>query len=727
MVQNEALNLILTQLLSRNLGEAITAMDNFLAVYPHQVNADRLFAIRSDYQLMADYWRRGFKDPQLPNLYDTLLKRMYVLYANIASAYSIRHTPLLSSLYYRSHMAARDWAPQNIREELESFVSEVAMLQLEAPHTAEPKRKQLYQRHHRSLIELFDYILTSGVWTDGFSSAMEEMLLSPTVDTADSQLLVTAVMLAAVNCFDIAKFRLLIHLYQKAADEEVRQRALIGWTFALDTEIARSIYPEANTLVEALLENEACCQELVELQKQLFYCIDAERDHATIQNEIMPDLMKQPGLRITRNGIEETDESDLNEILHPDETEANLERLEASFHKMLDMQKQGSDIYFGGFSQMKRFPFFNEVVNWFIPFDFNHPDLEAISEKFRNSRFLQNVLHGAPFCNSDQYSCTLAFEQVASKIPPSYMEFVENSGSSFYEFAAEEKNTPTFIRRMCLQDLYRFFRLCKDRDAFRNIFDPEQHDYLFLSKPAFSQTHIETSFNDVTAFLLKKNRRTEAAAMLDNYGEHRRDFHYYMMSAYLGRDPKSNYAQALTLQPDSQRALAGYARALFNEGDYQQALDTYDRLLSLASNLDSPVLPTPPKTKSYLLNKAVCLSNLKRYDEAERLLFRLNYESEDDANVNRVLAWTLTCNGKYEQAEKLYNQLLSADKPAADDLLNFGFCLWFSGHIDDAADCFHRYLKESGESKESMIENELELIRAKGITEPEIQMMLYIL
>ena len=72
MVQNEALNLILSHLLRRDLGEAIIATDNFLAVHPHQVNADRLFAIRSDYQLMADYWRRGFKDPQLPNLYDTL-------------------------------------------------------------------------------------------------------------------------------------------------------------------------------------------------------------------------------------------------------------------------------------------------------------------------------------------------------------------------------------------------------------------------------------------------------------------------------------------------------------------------------------------------------------------------------------------------------------------------------------------------------------------------------
>ena len=716
MVHNEALNLILTSLLRRDLGEAITATDNFLAIHPHQVNIDRLFAIRTDYQLMADYWRRGFKDPQLPSLYDTLLKRMYVLYANIANAYNIRHTPLLSSLYYRSHTAARDWAPQNIREDLEAFVSEVAMLELEAPHTAEPKRKDLYARHFRSMVELFDYILTSGMWTDGFSSAMEEMLLSPTIDSSDQQLMVTGVMLATVNCFDITKFRLLIHLYEKSTDEEVRQRALIGWAFAIDTEMAQSIYAEENTLVEKLLENEACCQELVELQKQLIYCIDAERDRATIQNEIMPDLMKQQGFRITRNGIEENDESDLNEILHPDETEANLERVEASFHKMLDMQKQGSDIYFGGFSQMKRFPFFNELANWFIPFDFNHPDLAVVSEKFRNSKFLHSVVRSAPFCNSDQYSFALAFEQVVSKIPANYLEFMENSEASFYEFAAEEKSTPTFIRRMCLQDLYRFFRLFKDRDAFRNIFDPEARDYLILSKPMFSRTHVETSFNDVTAFLLKKNRRSEAEAMLDNYGEHRRDYQYYMMSAWLGREPKANYAQALALQPDSERALAGYARALFNEGAYQEALDAYDKLLI-----------QQPDKKSYLLNKAVCLTNLKRYDEAERVLFRLNYEAEDDANVNRVLAWALTCDGKYEQAEKFYNQLLSEEEPAEDDLLNYGFCLWFSGHIDEAADCFHRYLMVSGEPKESIVENELELIRAKGITEPEIQMMLYIL
>ncbi len=717
MVNNEALNLIRTHLLRRDLGEAIVAMDNFLAIYPHQVNADRLFAIKSDYQLMADYWRRGYKDPQLPHLYDTLLKRMYVLYANIANAYNIRHTPLLTSLFYRGHMSARDWSPQNIREELESFVSEVAMLELEPPHTAEPKRKELYTRHFQSMAEMFYYILTSDTWTDGFSSAMEEMLLSPTIDTNDQQLFVTGIMLATIHCFDIAKFRLLVHLYQRSTDEPVRQRALVGWAFALNAEIGKSIYAEEKELVDKLLEDEACCQELVELQKQLIFCLDAERDHAILQNEIMPDLMKQPGgLRITRNGIEEAPEDELNEILHPDEAEANLERIEAGYQKIINMQKQGSDIYFGGFAQMKRFPFFNEMVNWFFYFDYNHPDLSAISERVKNSRFLHSVLRSSPFCNSDKYSFTLAFEQVVDKIPQNIMEIVERGEVALNDFAAEEMVKPAFLRRIFLQDLYRFFRLFKERDAFRNIFDVENKDYLILSKSTFRQTHVEVYFNAVTAFLLKKGRRSEAAAMLDNYGEHRRDFHYYMMSAYLGREPKTNYAQALALQPDSERALAGYARALFNEGAYQEALENYDKLLVLQ-----------PDKKSYLLNNAVCLTNLKRYDEAERLLFRLNYEEEDDANVNRVLAWTLTSNGKYEQAEKLYNQLLSVKKPSADDLLNYGFCLWFSGHIDDAADCFHRYLLESGEPKESIIENELDLIREKGITEPEIQMMLYIL
>lgn len=716
MVQSESLNQVFGYLKNRRLGEAIQTLEAFLSVHPHQINTDRLFAIRTDYQLMADYWRRGFKDPQLPSLYENLLQRMYVLCSNIAINYTVRHTPYLSSLMLKAHMTPRDWSPLVIREELESFVSDIAMADLEPEHVSETKKKEIYARHHESMVILFDYILTSGLWSDGFASSMEDMILSPTLDTNDQQLLISSVMLSAINQFDMAKFRMLVHVYQQSSDEFVRQRALVGWVFALHPEIGQNIYQEKVQLVEKILEDEAVCQDLVELQQQIIYCINAEADNATIQQEIMPDLIKSQGFRISKNGVLEQEEDELNDILHPDETEKNMEKMEASFHRMVDMQKQGSDIYFGGFSQMKRFPFFTELANWFVPFYSDHPSVTEALGKFKNSLFLQKMLNSGPFCNSDKYSFLLAFSQVINSIPPQVREMINRGEVALYEIDMEESQKPAYIRRTYLQDIYRFFRLFQQRDCFRNIFSPTDGSYLFFQNPIFRSTHLESCFNEMTAFLIKKKKLNEALKLLMNYGDHRRDFQYYMMAGYMGYQPLESYARALEMQPGNERAMRGYARILFAEERYREALEMYDQLVAIQ-----------PEKKSYLLNRAVCQTNLGRYEEAEKVLFRLNYESPDDEHVNRVLAWTLTCDGKYEQADHLYRQLLSVEEPSEDDLLNYGYSLWFSGSIDDAADCFHRYLKESGHDKEFIIENEAHLIQAKGISEPEIQMMLYIL
>ena len=205
-------------------------------------------------------------------------------------------------------MTSRDRQPQTITAELEAFVQDVAVLQLEPEHQVKEKLKNLYRKHQYVMTDLFDYILTSRIWTDGMADSMEALLLSPTIDSNDQQLLVSAIMLSATEHFDIAKFRLLLNVYKQSTDEQVRQRALVGWVFALDADLGRSIYPEELQLVEQLLEDEACCKELTELQKQLIYCVNTEADNATIQREIMPDLLKQPGLRMTQHGLEEQEE-----------------------------------------------------------------------------------------------------------------------------------------------------------------------------------------------------------------------------------------------------------------------------------------------------------------------------------------------------------------------------------------------------------------------------------
>ena len=177
----------------------------------------------------------------------------------------------------------------------------------------------------------------------------------------------------------------------------------------------------------------------------------------------------------------------------------------------------------------------------------------------------------------------------------------------------------------------------------------------------------------------------------------------------------SLYEKALALEPENEKAHLGHAKALFESGDYKEALNEYNFLLKIQ-----------PDKKNYLLNRAVCLSKLSRYEEALKDLYRLNYESPDDMNVSRVLAWVLTCNDKYEQADKIYSQLMG-DHAQPEDLLNYGYCLWLSGKNGQAVECFQRYLKETKEGKLSIINGERPLLKEKGITEAEIQTMLYML
>ena len=308
METHQSLKDIFSHLEKHNLSAAIAGLEAFLSVHPHQVNSDRLHALRTDYQLMADYWKRGFKDPQLPALYQTLLQRMYVLCANISKHYGLSHSSYLSSLYMRLHMTARDWSPQNIREEMESFVSDVALLELEPEHQQETKRQELYKQHQHQMNVLFDYIYTSDIWSDGMASAMEELLLSPTIDSNDQQLIVSAVMLSLLEYFDMGKMRTLVHVYQQATDANVRQRAFIGWVLALGHPMAAALYPELPTLIDHLLEDGHCREELAELQKQIVFCINTDQDTRTIQQEIMPELIKNQDFRITPNGIVENEE-----------------------------------------------------------------------------------------------------------------------------------------------------------------------------------------------------------------------------------------------------------------------------------------------------------------------------------------------------------------------------------------------------------------------------------
>ena len=721
-MENNRLQDVYGHLLSRNLPNAMDAMENYLSTYLHETDRDRLYAIRSDFQLMADYWKRGYKDPQVTALYENLLRRMYALYVQVSLEQEVRSSTNVVLVHDRILNRIKGQSVKELQVQLEGFVSDVAILELEPAHTRKDKEKIIYQDHHCLMRDWFDYLWLSPLWSAEQTEDMERLLLAPTIDSRDQQLLISGMTLSVVNHFDVSKLKVLINVYKETGDEGVRQRALVGWVLALGGKILPVLYPEVLSEIEAMLEDEAVCQELVELQQQIYLCQNAEKDHQTIQEEIMPELLNNSHFRVTRNGIEEMEEDSMEDILHPGAEEQRMEKLEENYRRMIDMQKQGSDIYFGGFSQMKRFPFFRDAINWFVPFYMEHPGIAEVTDKFASNRFLKVMMNAGPFCNSDKYSFLLAFSQVVERMPKDVLKMFENGEAVMEDAMGKDTQTPAYIRRSYLQDLYRFYRLFNYRSQFC---DPFMMQYsLFFNNVIFSHTRLAPYFGEVVSSLMKLKRIDEAKAVLNNTDESQRDLKFYLITGYIAQNYRGLFdsvkasvffQKALALDPKNERALYGIAKQHFMENDYQTALDYYEQLLALQ-----------PDKRSYLLNHAVCLTKLLRYQDALKELYQLNYENPDDRKVNKVLAWTLTCDGKYEQAIKIYQQLLD-DPMQTEDLLNYGYCLWFSGNMSDAADCFSRYLKETGEKKNTIIETERALIEEKGITEAEQQMMLYML
>ena len=700
-----SLERIFTQLIEGNAGLAIAETETYLAAWPNPQTKEKLDTLKSEYLLMTDYWKQGLKDPQLEEQYQRLLQRVYVLCANIAIHKHIATSSYLLGLKAQARMSGRSWSLESIRQEMEDFVSEVAMLQLEAENQQKEKSRVLYRQHQEQMNGLFNYILTSHVWTDGVGRDMEDILLSPTVDSNDQQLVVSAITLSLMNRFDMVKFRLLVNVYQLSQDEKVKQRALVGWVLGIDDDFL-SVYPEQRKLVEQLLKSKSACRELTELQMQLVYTLNAEKDHRTIQQEIMPDLLKNNSFRITRNGIEEVEENTLEDILHPDAAEQRMEKLENSFQRMMDMQKQGADIYFGGFSQMKRYPFFYDISNWLVPFFLQHPDIAQFVEKLESSKMIENVMQRGSFCNSDKYSFVIAFQQVVNQLPAKMREMMNSGELQLGEIEEEVQHTPAYLRRIYLMDLYRFFRLFPNRTALCNPFDQSKNELgmcMFFSSALFRDTPIEVHKREVVAVLMKQKLKSSAMLLLDTFPKEMQDVQYFLW--------RGQFAQALELEPDNERALAGHAREMFRSNRMEEALLDYDRLL----------LIHPDKT-GYLLNKAACLLQMKEYEEAQRLLFQQNYEHPDDDRVSRVLAWALTCGGKLEQADRMYAELTSREQPQADDFLNQGYCLWLEGRISEAAQSFRNYVKWSG-SNTDLEFDEISLLNEHGITHTDMMMM----
>lgn len=676
----------------QNVGEALKSLRSFIKANKLHAFDARISRIESDYELMKSYMRKGLNDPQFEEVYDRLLKALYVLNADVQLAVFLNENPSYQAAYMDVQSLDADF--DAIKTRLEAFVQDIALLSLEPQEEQKVRKQELYDRHQQYVNKLFNALLVSPQWNESTAEFAQELLLSPTIDAVDAQLLLSGVMLSVIQLFDIHQFQTLVQVYRQATDPHLRQRALVGIVLSLP-ENEGDIYPEIQQTINTLCQDEQTCRELVELQMQMFYCMNADADNEKLQKDIIPSLMKGSNISISRAGIVEKEEDEVDEMLNPGAADQAMEEMERNFNQMMNMQKAGSDIYFGGFSHMKRFAFFMTLSNWFVPFYEDHPGLQQVNDKLGGNKFMQLLLESGPFCDSDKYSFVLGLSSIIDKIPQNMREMLDNQDVFGTTVGMEEKSNPAYVRRMYLQDLYRFYRIYHNKNDFHNPFDTSavENSAFFVICPYFRESPLKDRVMEVGKFLYKHHFYRELWQLLGAYKDSD-DIEYWRLAAmasyrekdYLSADKA--YTNVLEMNADDMPAIRGKALTGFYLEKYEQAVEYNRRLLELDAT-----------NEHVQLNLAVSLMNNGEIEEGMSLLFKLNYDHPENLSIQRSLAWGYLRQQKPQQAAPIYTRLLANQYRMPTDCLNAGYCQWFLSNMEEAVNLFKQYVAETNKER----------------------------
>ena len=741
-----------------NVGKALRAMKETIAEdkLPGYIVA-RYEDVKNDYRLMQDAMMRGLRDDKIDEVYADIMRKVYGAGLDVFIEEKVKKYS--SFAYARVSAQQTEAHPDAVRTVLEAYVQDMAMMAFEPENTRKAKMEKLTADHHAYMKQLFNALLVAPMWNDRRAADFADLLLSPTIDRDDALLLVSAVMLATMNVNDPYKWDMLAEVYVRATDKVLKMRALVGWVLSLPYDPrGPRLFPFVQERIKAMLADKTTLKQMLDMQMQMLFCCNADADNEEIQRNIMPTLIKNTNLQMTRLGIVEKEDDPMKDIMDPNAAERDMEEMERKYRKMMDMQKQGSDIYFGGFSKMKTFPFFNDLCNWFAPFNAAHPALGAARERLAGSTFLNNLMENGPFCDSDKYSFALAIAQIMDRMPDNVKEMLNSDATLGPTVSKEEQENPAYICRSYLQSLYRFFRLYRSKRDFLNPFildELEDNDgnALFLSYKLLACPEMEENAVALCGFLLKRKMMRELMSMAICFKSSQNPRLVRFLALVPMTDGKWQEAYDLfaSVSEDqhTEESLRGMAHCCMSLKRFGEAVAIYRRLLAMH-----------PDSFSYQLNLAVCLMSSDAFsscgdaassscgdassscgdassscgdvasscdasscgaasslggkvevrpnkvvEEGTKLLYKLDYEHPNNANVRRVLAWCMMLQGHFDKAIDIYTRLLSQPDAVSADRLNAAYAHWLSRDVARAVALLREYCnlceQEEAEAKEA--------------------------
>lgn len=672
-----------------NIYLAFAAFEEAIKQSPDYEVGEQLSALQTSYRYMLSYMAQGMEDPQKEKIYNDLLKSLYDSNDTYCHNRMVQSSP---SMYiarqkdFGNAAASLNMVYREYATELEHY-----KLYAEIPDEETDKNKviELCRNMEKAETRLFNY-----VWTMFKPGQQEcEQLAAIMKDAAvpmHTRILLLSAIFLNINTF--FNERLILLLFDLLAfyrdDNEMSMRTMCCLFLSLLRHNHRAMLHDSITSrIDELKHDQHMTNALQLIVMQYVRSCNTDNLTKMVRDKLLPIMHASPSI-IKAFKDRKINPDDISDIEGNPEWENFLEKsgLADKVKEINEMQMEGDDVFMGMFSQLKSFPFFNEIANWFLPFHDKHSAV-ALSP-IANNRLMINIITNSRFlCDSDRFSFCLSISSIPEEQRNAMLEQFDAQNEMLDEIksvaVAGNKATQKQIITNYMQDLYRFFKLYSRHSEFANPFEGNLLDFTILSDIICTTDNLlligeyyfkGNYYEPALPFFLKSIEGSEMRQpnVLQKIG-----FCYQRLRRY-------------------DKALEYYLRYDLFDGDnlwnIKHIAATYKSMENLAKAVEyyKKAEAMAPDDLSVCLNIGHCLLGLERVDEALKYYYKADYMgTPDDPKTLRPIAWCHFLQKNFEQSEKAYVKLINSQNKKSDDLLNLGHVKLAMGHVKEAIEAYH--------------------------------------
>ncbi len=636
---------------NRQLLDALRALQGQLSWVGDWNSRQEHERIWTDYQHLLRDFRQGEACATYQERNESLFERTYLLGLSLHHAFTVEHTQQLRAKLWQKY------ADQRLQQPLENVL-----------------------RYEIDDHILFDRLYCAAPWTAEVVESAEELMQHPNRSEDTRATVLSAVTLSLLASFDPTQCAWLLRQTEKTLSSLLRVRLCVGLVYIGIHQAAQiALFPSLVQQWKAWTNREVWQEDLRIVQSTMLASAQS-RDTATDASQLMERLSQMPD-------------------------SSNAQAKQTFMREMASMVAErfvdgwaGVDIALAGFKQMyRRFPFFQEAANWFIPFSVQRPELQHLEEVGGRKLELQHRALGSTdlyiiaemnlaskrFAERLPQEIKDKFEEVSAKVPDESKDVVfhleeedtamltilrnhrKNSGvADLISTESQEFRALKLAYNGYIHDSYRFFHMFVERSEGEN---PYRDNLLLRDSILFRGAFEDEASLAVLgqlSFAIKDYRH--ALTFFQLLPKEHRDVRLRLAQCH---HATGHYAEAALLleklvdEEDDESLLRLLSHCYDALHRHEDALVAWIRLEQLN-----------PENLEIAETLAQRFFDLQLYSDALEQVHKILYHKSEDLDALLLKAQCYLLMGRLEEAQSQYAVLLEKAPNHLDVLKNAAHC-----------------------------------------------------